>query len=145
MSEAEIKTSSSEEDTLNLASELAARLPGKDFIVFLEGDLGAGKTTLVRGILRALGCQTHIKSPTYTLVESYDLAEATVHHFDLYRMEHPEELEFMGGREYFSGSLCFIEWPAKGYGWLPEPNLHIKLTVLGNTRQITLNWQNSPT
>ena len=145
MSKAEITICNSEEDTLYLASELATRLPVKDFVVFLEGDLGAGKTTLVRGILRALGCQTHIKSPTYTLVESYDLADVIVHHFDLYRMEHPEELEFMGAREYFSGSLCFVEWPEKGNGWLPEPDLHIGLSVQGNARQIALNWQNSPT
>lgn len=130
---------------MDFAAALSKELPRKDFVVFLEGDLGAGKTTLVRGILRALGCQTHIKSPTYTLVESYEVRGSTIHHFDLYRMEHPEELEFIGAREYFRGSLCFVEWPEKGRGWLPDPDLHIGLTMQGNARQIALNWQNSPT
>ena len=114
-------------------------------MVYLQGDLGSGKTTFVRGILTAMGCQTQIKSPTYTLVETYEMPKGVVHHFDLYRLEHPEELEFVGGREYFSESLCFVEWPEKGLGWLPKPDLLIELAVQGNTRQIAFNWQNSPT
>ena len=141
----EIRLSNSEQETLDLAEELSEKLPLSDFVVFLQGDLGAGKTTFVRGVLQALGCQSNIKSPTYTLVETYELPESRVHHFDLYRLEHPEELEFMGGREYFDNSLCFVEWPEKGRGWLPEANLKISFSMQGNARQITLKWQNSPT
>ncbi len=138
------KTCNTEQETLDWAAELASRLPRERFTVFLEGDLGAGKTTLVRGILKAMGCKSHIKSPTYTLVESYDLPGGVVHHFDLYRMEDPEELEYIGGREYFDQGLCFIEWPEKGRGWLPEPDLLLSITMQGNTRQITSHWQNIP-
>lgn len=141
----EIYSCASEQETLILADELAKRLPSNEFTVYLKGDLGAGKTTLVRGVLRALGYQAHIKSPTYTLVETYQIKGLTFHHFDLYRMEHPEELEFMGGREYFSDALCFVEWPEKGEGWLQKADLEIELIVIGNARQITLSWQNSPT
>lgn len=134
-----------EQDTLDFAGTLAKKLPKKKFVVYLEGDLGAGKTTLVRGVLRAMGCKTKIKSPTYTLVETYEFPDFSVNHFDLYRMEHPEELEFMGGREYFEDALCFIEWPEKGAGWLPNPDLYIGISMQGNARQIALKWQNSPT
>jgi len=78
------------------------------------------------------------------LVETYELPGGLVHHFDLYRMEHPEELEFMGGREYFDDGLCFVEWPQKGRGWLPEPDLLISISVQGNARHIAPYWQNSP-
>ena len=145
MSSTETHLCGSEQDTLELAKLLAERLSGKKILVYLEGDLGAGKTTLVRGVLRAMGCETKIKSPTYTLVETYDLPGLRVNHFDLYRMEDPEELEFMGGREYFEDALCFIEWPEKGTGWLPDPDLYIGISMHGNARQIALKWQNSPT
>ncbi len=134
-----------EQETLAWGAALASKLPNGAFVVYLKGDLGAGKTTLVRGLLAGLGHIGPVKSPTYTLVESYDVANLLVHHFDLYRMEHPEELEFMGGREYFDEGLCLIEWPEKGEGWLPGPNLTLTLSVQGNARQIRPEWQNTAT
>ena len=109
-------------------------------VVFLVGELGAGKTTFTRGVLRALGHAGSVKSPTYTLCEPYDLADSGQFcHLDLYRLSDPEELEFLGIRDYIaSGAMLFIEWPSKGEGWLPTPDLQVALVYFNNGRELTI-------
>lgn len=130
-----------EEATLTAGRVLAAavRQNGGGGLVFLRGDLGAGKTTLSRGFIRALGHVGAVKSPTYTLVEPYEHLQPPAWHFDLYRLGDPEELEFMGIRDYFSsGNLCLIEWPERGQGLLPVPDLELRLVNEGAGRRLTL-------
>jgi tRNA threonylcarbamoyladenosine biosynthesis protein TsaE len=132
-----------EQATLDLGAQLASQLPEKG-IVFLHGTLGAGKTTLVRGILRAFGHRGSTKSPTYTIVEPYSVlseknTSRRVYHFDLYRLSEPEELEYMGIRDYFDeNALCFIEWPENGKGFLPVADFEIELNYSGEQRLVEL-------
>lgn len=124
-----------ESATLRLAATFAHALtPG--LVIHLRGDLGAGKTTFTRGLLRALGFAGKVKSPTYTLVESYACPAFTLHHFDLYRFADPEEWEDAGFRDYFSqDSVCLVEWPDRAEGLLPPADIALALDVCGTGRR----------
>lgn len=127
----------STEATEQFGAALWTLLPQQG-VIFLQGDLGMGKTTLVRGFLRAAGFKGAVKSPTFTLVEEYTLDERKIFHFDLYRLNDPEELEWMGIRDYFDqNTLCFIEWAERGTGFLPEPDMVISLAVQDLGRNIS--------
>lgn len=127
-----------EKQMLNLGAKLASFFqPGLS--IGLDGNLGAGKTTLVRGFLRGMGYKGTVKSPTYTLVETYIIENKKIHHFDLYRIAHPEELEFIGMRDYFNPEdMVLIEWPNQGVGCLPTLDINCFFDIHESQRTIEL-------
>ncbi|WP_457673632.1 tRNA (adenosine(37)-N6)-threonylcarbamoyltransferase complex ATPase subunit type 1 TsaE [Thiolapillus sp.] len=129
----------SEQEQMAQGAALAAAMGQRPLLIFLRGDLGTGKTTLVRGLLRGRGYEGPVRSPTYTLVEPYEFPGGELFHLDLYRLVDPEELEFLGGREIFSGAhQMLVEWPARGEGWLPEPDLEIRFAHQEQGRELLL-------
>lgn len=131
-------TLSDEAATLAAGVALAKAMPA-GVVVYLHGDLGAGKTTLMRGVLRGLGHQGKVKSPTYTLVEPYEFGAQRVYHFDLYRLKSPSELQELGMQDYADGqAVCWIEWPEKGQGYLPPADLECFLSYQGEERLLVL-------
>lgn len=134
-------TLSSLEDTKKLGQELAKEILKRkgeaSFVVFLDGDLGTGKTTLVKEIIFALGVKEKVKSPTFTIIEPYELNNENIYHVDLYRIIDPSELEIIGLREYLneSNAIIFIEWPEKSYGYLKKFDLKISLKHLSENER----------
>jgi tRNA threonylcarbamoyladenosine biosynthesis protein TsaE len=114
-----------------------AKSLGPDELIFLEGDMGMGKTTLARGILRGLGFSGHVKSPTYTLVEPYEFGSIRLYHFDFYRIRDPEELEYVGLDDLLAErAIKLIEWPERAFGRLPRPSRVVSIRVQGDGRTI---------
>ncbi len=130
--------------TLAFGARLGQVLVPRLFIA-LSGDLGSGKTTLARGILRGLGYSGKVKSPTYTLVELYKLSRLDLYHFDLYRFSNPQEWVDAGLRESFDdGSICLVEWPERAAELLPQADLAITLTVERTGRALEIKAQTEP-
>ena len=124
--------------TLALGSRLG-RIIEPGLYVALSGDLGSGKTTLTRGVLRGLGYQGKVKSPTYTLVELYSLSKLDLYHFDFYRFNDPREWLDAGFRDHFEPrNVCLVEWPERVRDLLPVPDLGISLSVEGDGRRIRI-------
>jgi len=126
-------------EAMEAFGELLAKQVQAGTVIYLAGELGSGKTTLVRGILHGLGYTGHVKSPTFTLVEPYDIDNKRVYHFDLYRITDPDELEYVGLREYFDAdAICLLEWPERGGDRLPVPDLNVLITYQGSARALEL-------
>jgi len=120
-----------------LAQALARAVCGAGCI-YLQGPLGAGKSTLARGFLRALGVTGAIRSPTYTLMEPYEVDGRRLLHMDLYRLGDPEEVEYLGVRDEVGEALLLVEWAERGLGFVPEPDLKITLAIEGEGREVML-------
>jgi tRNA threonylcarbamoyladenosine biosynthesis protein TsaE len=130
-----------EKEMTSLAVKFAACLD-EGMIIFLYGSLGAGKTTFVRGVLSGFGYVGKVKSPTYTLVESYELNGQTIHHFDFYRVKDASELSSMGISEYFTpNAMALIEWPEKGFPLLPTPDLSCYIAMINQEREFRIEAQ----
>lgn len=133
-----------EANMLAFGAALAHKLPtDQGCVITLHGDLGAGKTTLVRGLLQALGHTGVVKSPTYTLVEPYYLGGRDIYHFDLYRLGEPDELEYIGFRDYFSpNSVCLLEWPERGENYVPPADIKLFISISDTSRSIIIFSKN---
>lgn len=132
------KDIASSEEMVSLGIDMAKTIQGVERIYF-SGDLGAGKTTLIRGILRGLGYSGAVKSPTFSLLEPYPNLQPPVYHFDLYRLQKAEELEYLGWQEYFlKQNLCLLEWPSRASGILPIPDLNVIIRKTGEGRVVQL-------
>ncbi len=134
-----------EADTVEFGKQMSkilvplAKQLNKCISVNLEGDLGAGKTTFSRGFITECSYDGVVRSPTYTLVEPYEFPDFSIYHFDLYRLLDPEELEYMGIRDYFSKTgICLIEWPDKAQGVLPEPDVTVNLSYKDKHREVVI-------
>ena len=120
----------------------ASGVPTMGAMIHLKGDLGVGKTTLTRGIMRGYGYEGAVKSPTYTLVEPYEFAQCHIYHFDLYRLAHPEEVDYLGAEDYFNESnLCIIEWADRGARVIPAADLTITLEAERTGRRLYCQTQ----
>lgn len=130
-----------EAETEQMGQALADALsPG--LLLTFSGKLGAGKTCLIRAMLRHLGVSGPIKSPSFALVEPYNINSVEIYHIDLYRLSDPEELEFLGIRDYLNqNAVCLIEWPEKGALLLPEADCHCRIEYAGDGRQFSLSAQ----
>ncbi len=123
----------------NLGQLLYDACQQKGTIVYLSGNLGAGKTTLVRGFLRAMGYQGKVKSPTYTLVEPYEIKSIPLYHFDFYRLNSAQELEYMGIRDYFQAdAICLVEWPEKANAALAPGDIEITISIIEDQREVNI-------
>jgi len=132
-----------ESEMIALGAKVATVLQGSE-VIYLRGELGAGKTTFVRGLLNAMGYSGNVKSPTYTLIEPYLINDRDVYHFDLYRINDPEELETMGIRDYCDGkSICLFEWPEQGNDVLPPADIILTLAHSDPGREVNIESRSS--
>jgi len=139
VSEPRVRRIDSEREMLALGARLAAELRGGQ-VITLSGDLGAGKTTLVRGVLRGLGFEGRVKSPSYGLVETYELDGLTVHHLDLYRLGDSVELDFLGLEDLLGeGNVVLVEWPERAAGRLPRPDRRVAIDIDGSLRRVVVD------
>lgn len=136
-------TLADEQATRCLGAQLAVACP-PELVIYLHGDLGAGKTTLVRALLQALGHQGAVRSPTYTLIEPYEMQGRRAFHLDLYRLSDPGELEYLGLRDLLDAeALLLVEWPSRGLGLLPPADLDLTLSYVGEGREVELTAHGS--
>jgi len=129
--------------TAGLGAKLAAGI-GPGMRIYLRGDLGSGKTTLIRGLLRALGVKDTVKSPSYALVELYVVSRLNLYHFDFYRFLNAREFEEAGLADSFRGEgVCLVEWPERAGDALPRPDLDLTLAYAGSGREISVKAQSA--